>query len=275
MSRFDDDTRTHGAGDHAWSARVSSRWNIGATPNGGYLLALAASGMRRASAHQDPLSITAHYLKPGVADAPCRIEARVVRAGRALSTVHATLAQADGPRLEVVAAMGDLRADDEAMLAVPRPVLPPPEACPQRSPEAQGVSLPILGSLDIRLNPDELRADAPRAARVSGWIRFRDGREPDPLACLLFADAFPPAVFGLLGMVGWVPTVELTVNVRRRPAPGWMCGQFRTVDVSDGRLIEDGMLWDAEGRLIAQSRQLALLRMPPGAPGGGERRGSR
>ena len=95
---------------------------------------------------------------------------------------------------------------------------------------------------------------------MSGWIRFRDGRAPDTLAALLFADAFPPSVFGLLGMVGWVPTVELTVHVRRRPAPGWMLGQFRTHDLSDGRMIEDGALWDSQGQLVVQSRQLGLVR---------------
>jgi acyl-CoA thioesterase len=44
-----------------------------------------------------------------------------------------------------------------------------------------------------------------------------------------------------------------------------MLAQFRTVDLADGRLIEDGLLWDARGRLVAQSRQLALVRLPGGA----------
>ena len=39
-----------------------------------------------------------------------------------------------------------------------------------------------------------------------------------------------------------------------------MLGQFRTQDLSDGRLIEDGALWDSQGHLVLQSRQLALVR---------------
>ena len=100
-------------------------------------------------------------------------------------------------------------------------------------------------------------------ARVSGWIRFADGRAPDALGCLLMADAFPPAVFGLLGMVGWVPTVELTVHLRGRPAPGvsgWLMGAFWANDLRDGRMVEDGALWDSSGQLVAQSRQLGLVR---------------
>jgi acyl-CoA thioesterase len=269
--RFDDDVRFAPAGEGRWAGRIDPGYNIGANPNGGYLLAVASAAMRAAlPAQPDALSVTAHYLKPGVPEADCAVDVAVLRTGRSLSTVRATLTQDDGPRLELLAAMGRLAdADAEepanATLEPAPPAMPPPDACTPRSPGEQGVALPILDRLDVRLHPDEARAGAAGRAQVSGWIRFRDGREPDALATLLFADAFAPAVFGLLGAVGWVPTVELTVQVRRRPAPGWMLAQFRTVDLADGRLIEDGLLWDARGRLVAQSRQLALVRLPGGA----------
>jgi acyl-CoA thioesterase len=265
--RFDDDVRVSPAEAGRWAGRIRSGYNIGANPNGGYLLAVAAGAMRAATpAHPDPLSLTVHYLKPGLPDADCSVEVEVLRPGRSLSTVRATLAQHDGPRLELLAAMGDLGVAAAATPSVepPPPALPPPDACTPRSPHEQGVALPILERLDVRLHPEEARAGAAGRAQVTGWIRFRDGRDPDALAALLFADAFPPAVFGLLGTVGWVPTVELTVQLRRRPSPGWMIGQFRTTDLAGGRLIEDGLLWDASGGLVAQSRQLALLRMPAG-----------
>jgi len=76
---------------------------------------------------------------------------------------------------------------------------------------------------------------------------------------VLFADAFPPSLFGSLGVVGWVPTIELTVHVRRRPAPGWILGRFATRDLGGDRMIEDGQLWDETGALVARSRQLGLL----------------
>ena len=267
--RFDEEIRVSAAGAGRWTGRIHPSYNIGANPNGGYLLAVAGAAMRAATpGHPDPLSLTAHYLKPGLPEADCSVEVAVLRAGRSLSTVRATLAQHDGSRLELLAAMGDLGDGDGdgdgVALGPPPPELPPPDACVPRSPGEQGVALPSLDRRDVRLHPDEARAGAARRAQVTGWIRFRDGREPDALAALLFADAFPPAVFGLLGTVGWVPTVELTVQLRRRPAPGWMLAQFRTVDLVDGRLVEDGLLWDARGRLVAQSRQLALVRVPTG-----------
>jgi acyl-CoA thioesterase len=265
MSDFDDDIRLEPAGERAWTGLVTARWNIGANPNGGYLLALAFTGLQHAlPAYPDPLSISVHYLKPGLPDRPCRVEVEVLSTGRTLGTARATLLQDGTPRLAVLASLGDLATDDEPALTVVPPAMPAPRDCTPRSPAEQGLAMPILDRVEVRLHPDQVRAAGAGRAQVSGWIRFRDDREPDTLASLLFADAFPPAVFGLVSAVGWVPTVALTVQVRRRPAPGWILGRFDTVDMLGGRLLEDGMLWDAQGRLVVQSRQLALLRTPGG-----------
>ena len=276
MSHFDDETQVspldpapggpQGDDGRRWQGQVSAAWNIGTNPNGGYLLALAGAALQQATPGQpDPLSITAHYLRPGLGDQPAELQVDLMRRGRTLSTARARLLQDGQPRLELLAAMGTLGPLGGAgapQLTLPLPDLPPPDDCPGRSAPAQGVSLSILDRLDIRLHPQHARAGEAGEARVSGWIRFRDGRDADPLACLLMADAFPPAVFGLLGQVGWVPTVELTVHLRARPAPGWLRAQFVAQDLADGRMIEDGALWDCTGRLVAQSRQLALVRLP-------------
>ena len=268
MSLFDDEISVRPAGPDRYDGRVCACYNIGANPNGGYLAAIAGAALREAvPQHPDALSLTVHYLRPGLPDADCAVTTRVIRSGRTLTTAGATLSQAGEARLEVLAALGDLGTPAAATpsLDPPRPEVPPPEACVGRDGGEQGVTLGILERVEIRLVPEEARAGTAGRARVTGWARFRDGREPDPLACLLFADAFPPAVFGLLGSVGWVPTVELTVQVRRRPAPGWILGRFETHDLADGRLVEDGWLWDSTGRLVAQSRQLALVRLRSGA----------
>ncbi len=242
-----------------WQGHVDPNWNIAANPNGGYLAGIAMSALRRLTPSQpDPLTVTTHYLRPGSAGQDCTVQTEIIRPGRSLSTVRADFHQDGKQRLTMLASMGDLAAPSEPMLTVPAPDIPPPEHCVERSGEIQGLDLKILNRLDIRLNPAHAKSGGGDAV-VSGWVRFRDGREPDTHACLLFADAFPPAIFGKLGTVGWVPTIELTVHIRRRPNAGWMQTCFRTTDLSGGRLIEDGMLWDADGNLVAQSRQLALL----------------
>lgn len=271
MNRFDNDTRMLPLEQGRMAGHVHATWSIGGNPNGGYLLSLAVAALREAAdGHRDPLSVTAHYLRPGLAGQPCTVDTTLLRSGRALSTLRGTLTQEGVARVEVLAAMGDLGEPAPPVLTLAAPRIPAPDDCVPRSDTQQGIMLPLLEVLDIRLDPSTqplaTAGNGGAAARMAGWIRFRDGRVPDALACMLFADAFPPAVFSLLGAVGWVPTIELTVHLRARPAPGWMLGQFHTVDLQDGRLVEDGALWDSQGTLVAQSRQLALLLDPARRP---------
>jgi acyl-CoA thioesterase len=62
-----------------------------------------------------------------------------------------------------------------------------------------------------------------------------------------------------------VPTVELTVHFRDRErlctlAPEEHClAVFRSKTAQEGFIEEDGEIWSADGRLLAQCRQLAVL----------------
>lgn len=259
-SDFDRETAVEPTGPGRWRARVSDGWNIAGNPNGGYLLAIVLSAMRQLGPHPDPLSVTAHFLRPGTGGVDAEVAADLVRAGRSLTTVRGSLVQDGKQRLEVLAAHGDLAVGpDHPMLSTTPPEIPPPEECVPRSAEEQGVDLALASRITTVLDPRHAQAGRAGAAEVTGWIRFADGRPPDAQSLVVFADAFPPSIFGLLGRIGWVPTIELTVHVRRRPAPGWLLGHFTTDDLQGGRMIEEGSIWDSEGQLVARSRQLALL----------------
>ncbi len=266
MNRFDEETAVVGGGgrDGRWSTRLNAAWNIGENANGGYAAAPVVRALRDLAGHPDPISVTTHFLRPATGDADAEVRAEVVRAGRGTSTVRGVLRQDGTDRLTVLAALSDLSrpAGRSPGLAPPPPTLPPPDSCRHRGELDQGVDLPILSRLDVRIHPDHAVLGGAGRAVVEGWIRLADGTDPSPLALTVFADAFPPSVFPLLGHVGWVPTVELTVHVRRRPAPGWVRAHFECDDLHDGRLVESGSLWDATGALVARSRQLGLVRQP-------------
>lgn len=264
MSQFDQETAVSAISDGLWRGHVNGQWNIGANPNGGYLLSITVRAMLEAVAHPDPLSVTIHYLRPGVPDAACEINVEVIRSGRTLSNVRATLVQEGKVRLAVLAAFTDLAvpAGVDAQITLPAPHLPDPEDCVQRSAEDQGVELPLLERLDTRLDPACAVPGASEAAVMQGMIRFTDGRAPDGRALLLFTDAFPPSPLSLLGSIGWVPTLELTVHIRRRPAPGWILARLETDDLNEGRMVETGALWDSQGHLVARSRQIGLVMKP-------------
>ena len=211
----------------------------------------------------DPLTVTGHYLRPAAAG-PATVTVELIRAGQRLATAAARLEQEGRERLRVLATFGDLAAArGPDLVSAVAPDLPPPEACVPlagRRPEGM-VEVPrIHERFDARLDPAVGWPLGARSgvARVAGWIRFADGRPPDVWSLVLFADAFPPAVFDAVPS-GWVPTVELTVHLRGRPAPGWLRAEFRTRVLRNGMLEEDGELWDSDDQLVAMSRQLALL----------------
>ncbi len=121
------------------------------------------------------------------------------------------------------------------------------------------MDLPLLSRVEVRVDPASVESAPESEAAVDGWIRFVDDRPVDSMALTLLADCFPPSIFSAFGRVGWVPTIELTVHVRRRPQPGWIQARFVTSDLGGSTLVEDGVLWDETGALVARARQLALV----------------
>jgi hypothetical protein len=140
--------------------------------------------------------------------------------------------------------------------------VPPFEQCTRRTAEGEMVPLALMSKLDMRLHPDDrgFATGQPNGVpRIRGWFAFADGRPNDTLSVLLAADAFPPPVFNLLAVPGWVPTVEFTVHVRAVPSPGPLRCEFTTKEIQGGMFEEDGVIWDEHGTLIAQSRQIGLI----------------
>lgn len=260
MTYFDSETAVTRAGT-SHTGHLSGEWNIGDNPNGGYMVACALRAVAAEVAHPDPISVTTHFLRPGTPDRPFEVDVDVIRSGRMSSVARATFLQDGKERIELLCAFGDLDAavGIDTQMTIPAIEIPPPDACPQRSGESQGIHLPILNRLDVRIHPEQAKAGTYPRAEVSGWIRFVDQQDADTFALPVMADAFPPSPFAMLGVVGWVPTLELTVHIRRKPAPGWIRAQLITQDLDAGRMIESGLLWDSTGALVAQSRQLGLV----------------
>jgi acyl-CoA thioesterase len=246
-----------------YRSAVAEGWDIAGNTNGGYLLAIAGRALAHTTGRPDPVTVTAHYLSPG-RSGPLTITAEVVKVGKRFSTARATVEGADRAVLSALATIGDLRqADGPELVDHGPPELPPPQECLGGPSEAgAGFRPPFMERVDLRLHPDDVPfATGVRSGRllVRGWFRLPHDEPMDAVALLCAADAFPPTIFNVDLPVAWTPTIELTVHVRARPAPGWLRCRFATQFVTGGFLEEDGELWDATGRLVAQSRQLALV----------------
>lgn len=260
--QFETETAIHPTGEGRWTTDVSPDWSIGENANGGYLLTAALRAGQALSGHPDPLTVTTHFFRPGIGGEQAEITADVLKPGRTMSTITATLSQQGKPRCTMVAGFGDLDASpaSDVEWTIAMPDIPPPEACVDRRELNQGVHIALMNRADIRIHPDSIvPPEEATSAEMLGWTRFRDESAPDSMAIPFFADVFPPTVFARLGPIGWVPTLELTVHVRRRPAPGWLLCHVWTDDLHNGKLIESARIWDSTGALVAQSRQLGLL----------------
>ncbi|MFJ5264433.1 thioesterase family protein [Streptomyces sp. NPDC088387] len=275
-SEFDRDSAVTRRDAGVYDIEFSADWTIFGAVNGGYLLAVLGRALADALPHSDPFTISAHYLTatlPG----PAVVRTEVVRTGRTLSTGQASLFQYDEQgteieRMRVLASYGDLAAlpDDVHTTAVP-PDMPPIDQCfgrqdaPPPAPGARPVSDPpaIAERLMIKLDPATLGwalGQPSGKGEMRAWFGLADGRDPDPFSLLLAVDALPPTAFEL-GVKGWVPTVELTVHVRALPAPGPVRVSITTRNLAGGYLEEDAEVWDSADRLVAQSRQLARVRL--------------
>lgn len=246
-------------GETAWAAEIAPGWDIGGNADGGYLLAIAARAAGEAAERPDPVTVTAHFLAPG-RPGPVTIEVRIIRRGGRFVTVTAVLASADRPLLALLGTFGELGGyvGPERVEAAPPP-LPPPEECALVVP-SETFPPPFMGRVELRLDPGEAGFGAASGPpRVSGWFRFPEGEVVDTLGLLVAVDAFPPTVLRAGLPLAWVPTVELTAHLRARPEPGWLRCAFTTRFITGGFLEEDGEVWDCTGRLVAQSRQLALI----------------
>jgi len=261
---FANDTAVQALGDGRHATEIKAGWDVAGNANGGYLLSIVARAMMHTADRPDPVTITAHYLSPG-RPGPAIVSTEVVKRGRTFTTASGSL-DADGKRvMQVLGTFGDLSTPmgPERVEASP-PELPAPDDCFAVKP-TDTFPPPFMGQVDLRLHPEDagLVSGAPSGElRVRGWFRLR-GEEPnDSVSLLLAVDAFPPTAFNARLPVAWVPTVELTAHVRSRPAQGWLRCAFTTRFVTGGFLEEDGEIWDGTGRLVAQSRQLALVPRP-------------
>ena len=258
---FREATSIEPIGEGRYAATIVEGWDIAGNANGGYLLAIAGRAITSATGKPDPVTITGHYLAPGH-PGPIQVDVAVHRDGRRHATASATVTADGRPLLVVLATTTDLRTADgpERIDSTPPPI-PEPDECVAVV-ASDTFPPPFMGRVQLRLHPDDATfGSRPHhgAPRMRGWFRLADDEPVDSLGLVLATDAFPPTIFNADLPVAWTPTVELTSHVRGLATPGWLRCSFATHFITGGYLEEEGEIWDTDGRLIAQSRQLALV----------------
>lgn len=247
------------AADGTHTMTVTGAWNTpNNTPNGGYLLAMTLQAVLAESPLPDPLTASISYFRPPV---PGEVTVHVapLRAGRRVATFTATMRQGDALVLHAVVSTHDADATSDIQHPSEPPPFPPPDDCIDVMDSMPFGTIPIIDRFDYRHDavPGWTRGEPSGRMTATYWARPKDGRPIDAIAAAVLVDAYPPVTIE----IGRVPsaTVQLTVTFRRRPQTRWALTHIVSRHVIDGFHDEDVELWDADGRLIAESRQLAIL----------------
>jgi acyl-CoA thioesterase len=260
---FDADTAVEDLGGGRFGAQMSERWWVGRGPNGGYVAATILRAIQAsASAARAPRSLTVHFQRAPLAG-PVELSVEVEREGGRVTFLSARMTQE-----------GKVQATAQAVLSedwgeggfseLTMPDAGEPGELQTIDPETRASRPNMLQNYRLRpaLGEPAFSGGAPY---TGAWIRTREPHLLDAPLAAAFLDTWFPAPFVRLDRPRGAPTIDYTVHFRSPLPPAGAGAEdpylvaFRSNNARHGFFEEDGELWSADGTLLAQSRQLALL----------------
>lgn len=257
-----------------FDGELNKHWTIGDKVHGGAMVALCANAARTAHGGPgqlpalQPVAVSANFLwapDPGA----LRVVTSIRKRGRRISVVDVELNQGNRTAVHAVVTLGEPECEAVPLLSA-NPVVDlmapePPDDLASIGPGHPRAGLVHLGEgCDIRplLTTQEPVTDGtPPVFQM--WARPR-GVAPDALFVLMCGDLSAPVTFAV-DRTGWAPTVQFTGYLRALPADGWLRVICTCVEIGQDWFDEDHLVVDQAGRIVAQSRQLALVPGPPPA----------
>ena len=261
-----------------FDGNLNEHWTIGPKIHGGVMVALCAKAAREAYRAQGgagvhPVAVSANFLSapdPG----PVLLVTTVRKKGRRIGLVDVELIAGQRACVHAVVTLAELEQAAEPLLA-DNPVTAlmspePPADVPVIGPGHPGADInnlargcdihPVVTGPDA-IGPDAIGPDAtgPDATGLAFkiWVRPK-GDVVDELFALMCGDISMPVPYAL-GRRGWAPTVQLTAYLRGLPAPGWLRVLCTATLIGQDFFDEDHTVVDSAGRIVVQTRQLALL----------------
>lgn len=246
-----------------FEAELNEHWTIGPKVHGGAMLALCANAAR--TAHRgavQPVAVSGNFLwapEPG----PMRLTAAIRKRGRRISVVDVELTQGERTAVHAVVTLGEPEHHAQPLLSA-NPVLglmpaePPADVAPIGPGHLMSGLVNLAGGCEVRPLVSTLQPSAEGSPPlIQLWVRPRDAA-PDVLFALMCGDVSAPVTFAV-GRTGWAPTVQLTAYLRGLPADGWLRVLASCVQIGQDWFDEDHTVVDCEGRIVVQTRQLAMV----------------
>jgi hypothetical protein len=190
--------------------------------------------------------------------APLRAEARIVRPGRRVQLIEATLSDSDG---EVMRARG-WRLRPAPVELPPLPALEPPVPVDDAEPREflpTGQDVGYHTAMDYRFVAGAFLEPGPATV----WMRLRqplvDAETPSPLQRVLTAADSGNGVSATLDWRRFLfINVDLNVHLERMPSGEWICLDAVTLPQANGVGTAESLLLDERGR-IGRALQTLLI----------------
>jgi acyl-CoA thioesterase len=263
-----------------FTTTVSHPWMLAVVPQGGIVAAIAARAMALALGEpsQTLRTMTVAFVAQ-VAGGPVEVDVQVLRRGRSMSHVLATVRNPGAAAgLTAIAVFGAPRRGFEFTDLTYPEVDGPEGLLSYRDPlpedidfEFDGDPFPFWEEV-IECRPATGRrpweAHEPGPAEIVYWYRLdhppvqADGTL-DPAGAIVLCDTMPGAVSQRVGpdADSWFgPSVDLTFHLLGPARPGWLIAHNRARHAADGYASVDMALWDPTDRtLVAYATQLMFF----------------
>ena len=207
--------------------------------------------------------ITYELLRP-VPLGELHIQTTIVRPGKRVQLLEATLASPDGTELVKARALRVARAPLGAGTPVEQPPAGPETVRASATP--WGAQALPGGAVEIRFASGALTEPGPATA----WFRLRvpviAGEEPTPLQRILVAADFPNGISSELSWDEWLfINPDLTVYIEREPVGEWVALQAQTLITQGESALAQAVVFDTTGRIGRSLQSLYVAPAPPRA----------
>jgi hypothetical protein len=203
--------------------------------------------------------VTLEILRP-VPIGPVRVEAEVVRPGRSVQMIEASLSGADGELMRARAwriRTSEIEIPDDVVTTPAAPLGPEEGDVPEFFETAQSVGYHT--AMEWRSVSGGFREPGPATVWMRMGCALVEGEQPTPLQRTLVAADVGNGISAVLDWQRFVfINVDLSVHLERMPEGEWVCVDAVTLPQGNGIGTAESVLYDERGR-IGRAAQALLI----------------
>lgn len=250
--------------DNKPTLRIPNDWAQGRTAYGGITGALVYTAIQQKVTPDRLLrSFSCNFVGPISTDTPFDIEVDVLRQGKNVTQVVGKAIQDGRVSVMVQACFGVARCSKIRVENLDRHDMPRPTKA-NFLPQIPKITPKFLRHVDLAKQAGGLPFTGSKQSKIDGWMRFSKApKEISDAHLIALIDGWPPTT---LQMLKWpAPASTMSWNIefihphQRFDPLDWFAYQVRTRQASDGYANTEANIWDAQGKLIAISRQTVAV----------------